>query len=159
LELRTFFCTKHFKSDFILILRTQILTAVTSAAEIKSPGYEIKAISPCPLSLLITNHPVITHGRQRRAPPDQQQNERDLRSPGPGSSPSDSNLVSPGLAARERWGRTRRTRRCSGRGWGPRPARRAPPTPPKTAWSVPFLSPRRSLFPICTSEFQARNPS
>jgi hypothetical protein len=89
------FYSKHFKSDFILILRTQILTAVTSAAEIKSPGYEIKAISPCPLSLLITNHPVITHGRQRRAPPDQQQNERDLRSPGPGSSPPDSNLVSP----------------------------------------------------------------
>lgn len=45
------------------------------------------------------------------------------------------------------WGRTRRTRRCSGRGWAPRPAPRAPPTPPKTAWSVPFLRPHLTSPP------------
>lgn len=105
---------------------------------------EVLSHVPCGLlAPLITLHPVPHHTpyshntRQESRTPDQ--SERDPRTPAL-PPPSDSNLASSGPAARERWGKTRRTRRCSGRGWAPRPARPAPRTLQKTAWSVPFLT-------------------
>lgn len=133
------------------------------AAQIKPPAHKKDSpLSPCALCAARSpyHHPQSHNSRQARATPGQTlQRERDLHSPAParrGSSPADSGLS----AAREtRWGRTRRTRRCSGRGWAPPPARPAPRTPPKTAWSVPFLpcphfSSTRSLIVPCPSELQ-----
>jgi hypothetical protein len=90
----------------------------------------------CALASAVLLATVLSPSITRTAYPRPEPRAKGIRPPA--LSPSDSHPRSP--AATARWGRTRRTRRCSGRGWGRRPARPAPRTPPKTAWSVPFLS-------------------